>query len=262
MKENGYRNYSLRRIPTAVFFDIDKICDQNTTLPHMLPSEQQFSQTMGDLGLSDKDTIVVYDSKGVFSSPRAWYTFRAFGMNRVAILLGGLPQWRRDGYALETGPAYQKWPKAHFGAKFNRKMVASFEDVKRAIENKDAQIIDARSSIRFEGAEPELRAGVRCGHIPSSLNVPFSYLIDEYTGTLKTSAGIKYTFERQGVDLSKRHTQFITSCGSGVTAAFINLGLHILGYNNVALYDGSWVEWGSSDAPVETGPARKLTNKK
>jgi len=224
----------------------------------MLPSPEEFGRIVGDeLGLSETDNIVVYDSRGVFSSPRVWFTFRAFGATNVAILSGGLPLWRRQQYPLASGPAIPVWPKKKFSATLNSTLVKTFDDVMKNIEKREAQVIDARAPGRFEGFEPEPRPGLRHGHIPNSFNVPWFSLCDDFTGLLKPVPILKSVFERSGVDMSDKDAPKIATCGSGVTACAVILALHLLGHHNVALYDGSWAEYGArKEALVETGPRK------
>jgi thiosulfate/3-mercaptopyruvate sulfurtransferase len=226
----------------------------------MLPTQTEFSNAVGKkLGVSDTANVVVYDTVGLFGAPRVWWTLKVFGAQNVSILDGGLPQWRLDGYGTAAGPGVKRSPPAEFNGTFNSDLVATREQVMAAIDDPDVTIIDARSTGRFEGVEPEPRAGCRSGHIPNSINIPFNHLLDDYTGAMKPAHMLKAIFERNGVvftgDMNQR---FITSCGSGVTAAFLSLGLHQLGYKNVALYDGAWSEWGArSDTPVQIGPSTR-----
>ena len=243
---NAHAEYRAGHIPGAVFFDIEKIADSSTDLPHMLPGPDQFAQAVGALGISDGDTIVVYDSLGLFSAARVWWTFRLFGAEGAFILDGGLPKWKAEGRPLETGEA-QPQPRK-FAAAMNTGAVAMLGDVQMALNNADAQVVDARSAERFRGQAPEPRPGLRSGHMPGSLNVPYSTLIEN--GQLVSRERIAKAFAAGRVDLDK---PIIASCGSGVTAAILWLALDAIGKEPKSLYDGSWAEWASRpDMPVAT----------
>jgi thiosulfate/3-mercaptopyruvate sulfurtransferase len=241
--------YRAGHIPGAVFFDIDAIADPATDLPHMLPDEAAFAAAVGALGLSDTDTIVVYDGIGLFSAPRVWWTLETFGARDVRLLDGGLRAWDEAGYPKESTPVTPE--PAHFAASLSRAKVHDFDEVRAALEN-GGTVVDARSAPRFRGEEPEPRVGLPSGHMPGAKNLHYAALADP-TGRLVAPEKIRELFERAGVDLS---TPVITTCGSGITAAILLLALAEIGKDDVAVYDGSWTEWGSRPgAPVATGPA-------
>ncbi len=244
--------YEAHHIPGAVFFDIDEIADTSVDLPHMLPPPEKFSARVRKLGLGDGVRIVAYDQRGLFSAARVWWTFRLFGHRDVAVLDGGLVKWMAEGRPVEEGAA--KPEERHFTARTNSLMVRDREQVLANIDSGREQVLDARSRGRFEGTEPEPRQGLRGGHIPGSRNLPFTELLDRETQTLLPPDRLAERFAAAGIDMKR---PVITSCGSGLTAAVLALGLHIAGHKDVALYDGSWTEWGDPDSglPVATGPA-------
>ncbi|WP_227731283.1 3-mercaptopyruvate sulfurtransferase [Yersinia proxima] len=233
-------------IPGAVYFDIDAIADSSTDLPHMLPSPQVFSEMVGQLGVSEQHTLVIYDDGNLFSAPRVWWTFRIFGAQNVYILAGGISGWQQAGFALESGPTF---PTAQtFNATFNDAAVKNIHEVLAVLGNNEIQILDARPAGRFKALEPEPRPGLRLGRIPGSINVPWGSMVEN--GNLKSPQELEAIFAAQGVDLTK---PIITSCGSGVTAAVVALGLAAVNAPSVALYDGSWAEWGASDSlPIDS----------
>ena len=236
-------------IPGAVFFDIDEIADSTSDLPHMLPPAEKFSSRVRRLGLGDGTRIVVYDQQGLRSAARVWWSFRVFGHGDVAVLDGGLPKWRAEGRALEDGPA--RPVERHFSARMNTLMVRDRDQVLANIGSKREQMLDARSRGRFQGTETEIWPGRRGGHVPGSLNLPFNELLTE-DGTLESPDALRGRFEAAGIDMTR---PVITTCGSGITAAVLALGLHLAGHKEVAVYDGSWADWGRpGDTPVEVGP--------
>jgi thiosulfate/3-mercaptopyruvate sulfurtransferase len=246
LKRDAKAEYLAEHIPRALFFDIDEIADSTNPLPHMLPSPEKFASHMRRMGIGDGKQVIVYDSVGLFSAARAWWMFRVFGHDDVAVLDGGLPKWKAEGRPLAEGPPGPVQER-HFTARFNSVLVRDKDEVRRAIETGDAEIADARSAGRFVGAEPEPRAGLRSGHMPGAHNVHYAQLLNP-DGTLKDLAGIKAALTSAGIDLSR---PVVTSCGSGVTAAILNLGLELVGHTDHSLYDGSWSEWGADpDVPV------------
>ncbi|MGH6926264.1 MAG: 3-mercaptopyruvate sulfurtransferase [Propylenella sp.] len=237
-------------IPGAVYFDIDAIADHSTGLPHMLPDEAAFAAAAGALGLSESDTIVVYDGMGIFSSARVWWMLRTFGARDVHVLDGGLPAWKKAGFPLEAGEATPA--PVRFRARFDRDAVVDFDAVGKALKGRSDTVVDARSAPRFRGESPEPRPGVRAGHMPGARNLHYETVLDPQ-GRMRPPEEISAAFQAAGVDLSQ---PVITSCGSGVTAATLLLALAQLGKHDVRLYDGSWSEWGAQyGAPVATGDA-------
>ncbi|WP_339716912.1 3-mercaptopyruvate sulfurtransferase [uncultured Sneathiella sp.] len=246
---NPRAEYEAEHIPGAVFFDIDEIADTDNPLPHMVPSPEKFSSRMRKLGLGDGNRIVIYDTLGIVSAARAWWLLRLFGHQDVAILDGGLPKWKTEGRPVSDAPV--KPAERHFTARINSFLLREKDQIARNIGMEREQVLDARSAGRFTADEPEPREGLRGGHIPGSLNLPFTELFNRDDGTLQDAEALRTIFDRSGIDFKK---PVITSCGSGVTACVLAFGLHLLGHHRVAVYDGSWTEWAlDEDQPVDTG---------
>ena len=237
-EEHARRDHEIRRLPGAVFFDLDDIADKTSDLPHMLPSPQDFAAAVGDLGISDNDDVVVYDDKGLFSAARVWWTFRAMGHDKVSVLDGGLAAWECAGGPTEKGAATPTPTRYDIG--IARVLARNANEVGEFLKRKDGIVLDARPTPRFEGAASEPRPGLRSGAMPGAVNLPLAELLTP-NGRLKPVAELARLFHDRGVHME---TPVITTCGSGVTAAALSLALERLSHQNHAVYDGSWAEWG------------------
>ncbi|GGY38450.1 thiosulfate sulfurtransferase [Parvularcula lutaonensis] len=241
---DGAEGYRREHLPGAVFFDLDTVCDHASNLPHMLPSPEQFAHAVGQMGLTQDDAIVVYDQQGLFSAPRVWWTFRVMGARHVRVLNGGLPAWKAAG-----GKTSRSWefPEVKtFTPSFESQEVVSHDEMRQLVERGGAQILDARPRGRFDGTEPEPRAGVSSGHMPGALSLPVSEVIRD--GRMPPAEELRTIFEGLGI---RDDAMVVTTCGSGVTAAVLLLALTIAGHQDVRLYDASWAGWASDpDAPI------------
>ncbi|MGF1475194.1 MAG: 3-mercaptopyruvate sulfurtransferase [Geminicoccaceae bacterium] len=239
--------YERKHIPGAVYFDIDEIADATSSLPHMAPDAIKFSARMRKLGLGDGSRVVVYDNNRLFASARVWWMFRRFGHTDVVVLDGGLAKWELEGRALDELPRLPA--ERHFTARENTLLSRDLSQMRSALTDGAIQIIDARSPTRFRAMEPEPRPGLRAGHIPGSYNIYYRSLLND-DGTMLDRDDLTKIFGENGIRLDR---PIVTTCGSGVSAAILNLALYQLGVDDAAMYDGSWTEWGSqADTPIET----------
>jgi thiosulfate/3-mercaptopyruvate sulfurtransferase len=235
---DGLTKYREAHIPGARFFDIDVVADPDTTLPHMAPTAGRFARRMGELGISNTTRVIFYDQKGLQSSARGWWLMKLFGHERTAVLDGGLPKWLAEGRATESGDAKQAAPSS-YTPDFRADLLKGIGDVKRIIASGSALILDARAKGRFDGTAPEPRPGLPSGHMPGAKSVPFNELLNA-DFTMKDAAALRARFAAAGADGSK---PIVTSCGTGVTACILALGLKQAGLGDAAIYDGSWTEW-------------------
>ena len=248
MGRDGRAEFVQEHIIGAQFFDIDTIKDEADPLPHMMPSASVFEAAMRDIGVHSDRQIIVYDNSPFLSSARAWWMLRYFGHLAVCVLDGGMEAWKQAGGKTEQGNPPAETGSFTAGPPEKAGLIL-FDELRKAVENGSAQqIIDARAADRFNGLAPEPRPGLRAGHIPGSLNLPINSLLDKQTGKLKTEQELQKLFDDAGFDMN---LPSVTTCGSGVTAAGLTLALAILGKTDIRLFDGSWSQWGASDAPIK-----------
>ncbi len=240
---NARQDYVTAHIPGAFFFDLDDISDQSSALPHMLPDADTFTTRMARMGLNQDTAVVVYDTVGLFSAARVWWTFRAFSHANVAVLDGGLARWQALGLPATDQPPAQRAP-GNFSARLNTAGLAKMSDVRTVLDDHTAQVVDARPEDRFCGRASEPRPGLRSGHMPGAFNLPYSQVLDE-DGALLPPTKIRSAFLNAGIDPTQ---PIITSCGSGVTAAVLSFALTVGGHEDHRLYDGSWAEWGQAES--------------
>jgi thiosulfate/3-mercaptopyruvate sulfurtransferase len=240
--------FAEKHVPGAIRFDIDDICDPDDPLPHMMPTPDIFAAKVSALGISNSHQVVVYDTYGMQSAARAWWMFRVFGHDNVAVLNGGFPKWLAEGRATTSEAAARD--ATNFKAGFRPALVRGIDDIRKIVESGGAQIVDARSAGRFTAAEPEPRAGMRSGHMPGALNLPYTDLFDPEFREVKDTDTL---MDRVGAAKINLDQPIVTSCGSGVTACAVSLGLFLIGKEDAAVYDGSWSEWGGRrDTPIVT----------
>ena len=247
-KRDPFAEYQAAHIPGARFFDLDDVSDHRSDLPHMVPPVEKFMSRMRAIGVGDGHQIVVYDGSGLFSAPRVWWLFKLMGQMDIAVLDGGFPKWQAEGHPVEDLPPILR--DRHMMVRRQNQMVKDVTQVSAASKLGESEIVDARSPGRFYGKDPEPRPGLRAGHIPGSKNVFYKDLL-KADDTMKSPDEMRQVFLEAGVDLDK---PVITSCGSGVTAAILSLGLTRMGKTDHSLYDGSWTEWGMFPTlPIATG---------
>jgi thiosulfate/3-mercaptopyruvate sulfurtransferase len=247
--KDGKAEFLRARIQDARYFDIDKIADPDTDLPHMVPTPGRFAKLMGELGVGNASRVVFYDQKGLASAARGWWLMGLFGHDNAAVLDGGLPKWLKEGRPIQQGEPTAPIP-TQFRPDYRVGQLRGIGDMLRNVRTRSEQVLDARAGGRFTGAVPEPRAGMRSGHIPGSISLPYTDLLHE-DGTFRSAEDLRRRFATAGVDGTR---PVVTSCGSGVTACILTLGLRIAGISEGAVYDGSWTEWGGrADTPIEVG---------
>ena len=240
----GKNEFETVHIPGSIFFDLDEFSMKGDVFPHTLLPDQQFSEMIGEIGITNNDHIIVYDSLGAFSSPRVWWMFHYYGHDQVSILDGGLPKWLKEKKEIETGKG-KKYPKALFRSKENKLMTKNYDEIKNNIQENNFQLIDARSAGRFLGKEPEPRKNLRSGHIQNSINLPWNECIDTETKCFLEKKILEKKFKSLKIDLNNT---VVFSCGSGVTACIVGKAFNIVTNKTIYVYDGSWTEWATKEA--------------
>ena len=240
----GKNEFETVHIPGSIFFDLDEFSMKGDVFPHTLLPDQQFSEMIGEIGITNNDHIIVYDSLGAFSSPRVWWMFHYYGHDQVSILDGGLPKWLKEKKEIETGKG-KKYTKALFRSKENKLMTKNYDEIKNNIQENNFQLIDARSAGRFLGKEPEPRKNLRSGHIQNSINLPWNECIDTETKCFLEKKILEKKFKSLKIDLNN---PLVFSCGSGVTACIVGKAFNIVTNKTIYVYDGSWTEWATKEA--------------
>ena len=249
--EPARKQFLESHIPGAQFFDINKVANETNPKDHAFPSAEVFAARMGELGIGNGHRVIAYDHMGgACAAARVWFLFRAFGHPNVSVLSGGRTAWLKEERPVETGTAARPTP-ARFQPAAHKPPVHHRDSMRSNIAGRDFQVLDARSAGRFRGEAAEPRPGLRSGHIPGSVNLPFSDLFNADTMTFKAPEELRALFVKAGIDLTAPLT---TTCGSGVTACTLALGAYLIGKSDVEIYDGSWLEWGGDPAlPIATG---------
>ena len=242
-QRSGKLEFELSHIPGSIFFDIDKISDQNSSFPHMLLTKEKFSSIIGDLGISNDDHVIVYDKLGIFSSPRVWWMFNYYGHSKISILNGGFVKWSKEKKEIDSGKG-KKYLQTNFKANENNSMVKNYDDIKTNISKRNFQVLDARPKGRFEGTEPEPRKNLKSGSIQNSINISWAEFIDPETKCVLDAESIKKKFQSLKFNFDQ---PVVFSCGSGVAACVVGKAFEIITNKQIDIYDGSWTEWATKE---------------